>query len=481
MREIFIERRDRILRIAVKEKGHLYECFIEEEEERNEPLCGEIYKGRIKNIVPAISAAFVDIGHKKDAQMNMKKGRTYKQGDEVIVEVLTEQIGNKGAKVTEDYSVAGRYAVLTANREGLSVSRRIKDENIINNLKNELVLPNDVAVTIRTSAEDTDVIHVNKEIDAIYEKICDINEKSKYILKPQRVYGENSLLHKVLIDNINNQTSKIVVDSKDDYELIKKYIGAEDETEVILHEDYRTMFDYYGIEKEIVSLRHNTVNLKNGGQIVIDKTEALYAIDVNSSKNTSHGNKFDTAKNTNMEAAYEIGKQVRLRNLSGMIIVDFIKMRDDKDKKDVLNALRKAFYNDKTNTRIYPFTELDLVQISRRKKGKSIYSYIEEKCEACDGHGKRLKLSYIENLIRNEILRVEGENAINDFYIELSEHYEKSVKGDIFTFLKEIEGITKNIYLNFVPGIDSFKVEPLLFKKQMENLEKYRVNNIEIC
>ena len=115
MREIFIERRDRILRIAVKEKGQLYECFIEEEEERNEPLCGEIYKGRIKNIVPAISAVFVDIGHKRDAQMNMKKGRTYKQGDEVIVEVLTEQIGNKGAKVTEEYSVAGRYAVLTVN------------------------------------------------------------------------------------------------------------------------------------------------------------------------------------------------------------------------------------------------------------------------------------------------------------------------------------------------------------------------------
>lgn len=479
MREIYIERREKILRIAVKEKGHLYECYIEEE--KDEPLVGEIYKGTIKNIVPSISAAFIDIGHKKDAQINMKKSRKYKQGQDVVVEVITEQNGAKGAKVTEEYSIAGRFSVLTQGRSGLSISKRIKNEEVIDNLKNNIYVPDDVSVTIRTNAEDVDINIINDEIQSIYEKICDIDNKSKYILKPQRVYGENSLLHKVLIDNIDNSTSRIVVDSREDYEFIKEYIRKSDDIEIILHEDNRTLFDYYGIEKEILSLRNNVVNLKNGGQIVIDKTEALYAIDVNSAKNSFGSNKFENAKSTNMEAAGEIARQVRLRNLSGMIIIDFIKMKNEKDKEDIINKLRKDFYKDKGNTRIYPFTELDLVQISRRKRGKSIYSYIEEKCEFCMGHGKRLKLSYIENLIRNEIIRIEAENSIKDFCIEMNDVYESSVRGDIFEFLSSIEGLKKNIYLIFKHEVECFKVEPLLFKQQIENLKKYKVNNIEIC
>lgn len=479
MREIFIERREKLLRIAIKESGKLYECFIEEE--RDEPLLGEIYKGIVKNVVPGISSVFVDIGHQKDAHMNFPKNKKYKQGDEVIVEIITEEYGNKGAKITENYSIAGRNVALTANKSGLFISKRMKNEKIIETIKAEVVIPEDVSVTVRTNAEFSSIDAINQDIQEIYSKMTEIKEKSKYSLKPQRVFGENSLLHKVLRDNINSDTTKIVVDSEADYNIAKEYVVQEDKITLELYEEYRTLFDCYGIEKEILKLRNNRVNLKCGGQIVIDKTEAMYTIDINSAKNVSLANAEKTAKETNLEAAIEIGKQVRLRNLSGIIIIDFIKMKSNEAKVEVMKALENVFWKDKGNTNIYPFTELDLVQISRRKRGKSIYQYIEEECDYCKGKGKRLKISYISILIRNEILRVEGANSIKDFYIELNEEYEESVKADMLTFLKDIDGLDKNIYLNFVPMVEYFKVESLIFKNQIENVSRYKVDNIEIC
>lgn len=479
MREIFIERREKLLRIAIKEKGKLYECFIEEE--KDEPLLGEIYKGVVKNVVPAISSVFVNIGYPKDAHMNFSKDKKYKQGDEVVVEIIAEEHANKGAKITENFSIAGKNVALTTNKSGFFISKRIKNEEIIEKFKSEVIVPEGVSVTVRTNAESTAVEIINEEVNEIYSKLTEIKEKSRYILKPQRVYGENSLLHKVLSDNVNSNTTKIVVDSEADYKIVKEYIRYEDNIELLLHEEYRTLFDFYGIEREILKLRNNRVNLKCGGQIVIDKTEAMYTIDVNSAKNVNSSNSEKTYIETNLEAAVEIGKQVRLRNLSGIIIVDFIKMRSAEAKKQVMDALEKVFWKDKGNTTIYPFTELDLVQISRRRRGKNIYEYIEEECDSCKGRGKRLKISYISVLIRNEIVRVEGDNSIKDFYIELNEEYKESVHADMLTFLKDIDGLDKNIYLNFVPMTEYFKVESLIFKNQIENVSKYKVDNIEIC
>lgn len=480
MQEIFIERRENILRIAIKENGKLYECFIEEEKEHGEPHINEIYKGKVRNIVPGLAAAFIDIGYKKDVQLNMNNGRRYKQGDDVVVEVITEQNGNKCARVTDCYSIAGRNVVLSMKNTGIEISKRIKDDSFIERLKSEISVIDGVMITIRTNAINTSIDVINEEIEIIRDKLFDVKERSKYMLKPQLVYGDDILITKVLGDNINKETSKIVVDSDRDFKTIKKILTEHDDIEIELYEGIRNLFDYYNIEKEILSLRNNVVNLRSGGQIVIDKTEALYAIDVNSSKNIK-GSRSENAKHTNIEAAKEIGRQIMLRNISGTIIIDFIKMKNKSDKDMVVNSLKKSLEKDKNNTKVYPFTELDLVQIARRKRGKSIYHYIEEKCDICCGHGARLKLSYVEMLIKNEIIRSEGENNINDFYIEINKIYEESVKNDIFTFLNNIDGLTKNIYINYVQGSEVYKVEPLLFKQQKESLKMYKVSNIEIC
>jgi ribonuclease G len=204
----------------------------------------------------------------------------------------------------------------------------------------------------------------------------------------------------------------------------------------------------------------------------------MYVIDVNSGKHTKARDFNKTIFETNMEAAKEIGRQIKLRNLSGIIVVDFIDMRDDKQRPIVMKTLKKSLESDKGNTKIYPFTELDLIQISRRRKGKSIYEYLEEGCKKCKSNGYILKLSYLENLIKNEILRAYRENSISDFYIELDESYEESVKEDLVGFLARIDGLDKEIYLNFIDNLEGYNLEPLIFSSQKENYQSYKIKTV---
>jgi len=154
-------------------------------------------------------------------------------------------------------------------------------------------------------------------------------------------------------------------------------------------------------------------------------------------------------------------------------------MRDKSQKKIVMDALRESLKLDKGNVKIFPFTELDLVQIARKRQGKSIYEYMEEECSLCKGRGIILKLSYIEGLIKNEIIRVQEENSINCFYIEIDSVYKDKIKEDIFDFIKQIEALDKEIYLNYVDGIEGYKFEPLIFQGQKDNLKDYKVTSIE--
>ena len=474
MREIFIERREKILRIAIKEKGKLVDCLIEEE--TSEALPGEIYLGTVKNIVPGIKSAFIDIGLSVNAFMSLDSNSNIKQGQEVIVEVLKEAIGDKGPKVTCDFSIPGKYAVISSKGKGISRSKRILDEVKRTNLMNEIQPKPEGLITLRTNAAFGEFDDIKNEIDLLYERYLSILQKGKFLNKPQRIYGENLLLNKILRDNINNETKNIYVNTKEDHEVACDYINIGEEVKVHLYDDERSLFDYYHIEKEILSLRHKKVQLNSGGWIIIDKTEAMYVIDVNSGKHTKGKQTERVAEETNKEAALEIARQIRLRNLGGIILIDFIDMRNDEDKQQVLNILSKGLEKDKKRTTIYPFTELNLVQISRTRSGKSIFEYIEEDCELCKGKGNRLSLSYILMLIRDEILRYESENSIKDFYIEINAQYETYIREDIFAFLSSIEGLEKKIYLHFVQEVEYFKLEPLLFKKQIESVENYLVN-----
>jgi len=474
MRDIFIERREKILRIAVKENSRLVDCLIEEE--TNEAIPGEIYLGIVKNIVPGIKSAFVDIGLPVNAFMTLDANFPIKQGQEILVEVVKGALGDKGPKVTCDFSIPGKYVVLSSKGHGVSVSKRIFDENKRNELKDAVLPLEDVLITLRTNAAFGDIGDIKNELEILHREYLEVIRKGRFLRKPQRVFGENLLLNKILRDNINKETREIHVDTEEDFKVASDYINIGEDVKVNLYKGERSLFDFYNIEREILSLRHKKVQLNCGGWIVIDRTEAMYVIDVNSGKNTKGRNIDKTAEETNKEAAAEIARQIRLRNLGGIILVDFIDMRSHEDKKEILDILSKGLEKDKKRTVVYPFTELGLVQISRTRSGKSIFEYMEEDCELCKGKGSRLSLSYISMLIRDEILRYQSENSIRDFYIEINSQYESYVREDILSFLTNIEALDKKIYLHFVEETEYFKLEPLLFKKQIDSVQDYLIN-----
>lgn len=409
---------------------------------------------------------------------NELKDTGIKKGDELLVEVIKEPLNNKGAKVSKNISIPGRFMVLTLGESGISFSKRInsqKDKNRIAEIINEV---NGYGITMRTEsvyAEDEELL---EEKEKLIKEFDTLRNKLRYSLNLGKVYGENIILNKVIVDNLRSDC-KIITNNDEDLIEISSIIEANKDIVIEKYNKSLSLFSYYGIEKEILKLRHKKVALNCGGNIVIDKTEAMYVIDVNSSKNIK-GRSFDkTILETNLEAAKEIGRQIRLRNLAGIIVIDFIDMRDLSQKAIVMEALKDALKEDKGNVKVFPFTELDLVQIARKRRGKSIYEYIEEGCRRCNKEGFVLKLSYIEKLIRDEVIKAEEENSIKSFYIELDRNYEDIVRGDEFSFLSNINSLDNEIYLNFVDGIEGYKIEPLIFNSQKENVKNYLVKAYE--
>ncbi len=199
-----------------------------------------------------------------------------------------------------------------------------------------MIKPSELGVTVRTKAQSASIFEIQEEIEELYKNYKEVIREGKFSLNPKRLLGKGDLINKIIRDDIDAYTSSIIVDSIEDYERIKDSISNSEYLKVILYDDARSLFDYYGIEKEILSLRNNRVNLNCGGDIVIEKTEAMYVIDVNSGKNTNHKNKEKTAYETNKNAAIEIARQIKIRNLGGIILVDFIDMYSQENKKKIL-------------------------------------------------------------------------------------------------------------------------------------------------
>jgi len=474
LKEIFIERQEDFLKIAVKEDNVLKGCYIEEQ--NHLPKISDIYKGVVKNIVPAIKCAFIDIGYKKNAYMYLNDNmKSIKKGDEVLVEVIKEEIGKKGPKVINSISLPGSYVVVTNSHKKIQFSPKIKDKNFIKYIEDNLDKPADIGVVIRTKGQNVDLSILKEEVSNLYNIYENIVRKFTYYQNIGLLYGSEGILGNILRE-ISGDNYNIIVNNHIDFNYCKEFLNSKYHQEKIkIYDEPIGLFDYYGIEKEILSLRNNKVVLPSGGNIVIEKTEAMYVIDVNSAKNVKSSSLRKTALVTNIEAAKTIAEQIKLRNLSGIILIDFIDLIEDNEKQDVINTLKRYFKDDKNKTTIYNFTELNLVQIARRRTGKSIYEYIFEECVSCKGKGVKIKLSYIENMIRNNIKRLNSEQNVKDIYIEVDEFYKNEIQRDLITFIKNINALDKRIYINYIHDLDTFKIEPLMFANQIRNLENCKI------
>lgn len=471
MKEILIERKDNILRAAIKVNGKLEECLLEEN--TNEPKIGEIYKGRIKNIIHSTNSIFIDLGLDKEGYLYLSselKEKNLKKGDEVLVEILKEAVGDKGPKVSNKISLPGKYFVVS---EGFGVifSKRITLIQDIERI-NKLITPQDgIEIVIRTDAVNASTEELASELEELVSEYKRLQRELRFSLNIGKVYGSNLILNRIVRDKIKD-TTKIIVSNQEDYAFFEEKVDP-----VILqaYSGERSLFEVYNIESEILKLRHKKVNLPCGGTIVIERTEAMYVIDVNSGKNIK-GKSFEkTILQTNIEAAKEIGRQIKLRNLGGIILIDFIDLRNKEHKDIVLSELRKSLIEDKGNTKIFPFTELGLVQIARKRVGKSIYEYIDTTCKNCNGEGHVLSLSYIQDLIKDHIIKGRMENDIKAFYIKLNTLYKEEARGNIFEFLKGIDALNTEIYLNFEDEVEGFTIEPLIFQSQKDNVSKFLV------
>ncbi|MBZ2175352.1 Rne/Rng family ribonuclease [Schnuerera sp. xch1] len=415
MNYIFIDSRNGIEKVGIVEDNKLVEFYIDYQDYRK--LAGNIYRGRVVNVLPGMEAAFIDIGEDKKAYLYIKnalpKGVKFKDknirindiiknGQDIIVQVLKEASENKGSKVTTHITLPGRFIVLTPFSSKINISRKIKDEDQIKNLKEigKRMQQDDIGVIFRTKSKGIEEELLNDEYNRLIKIFRKIQREKSFLPCPKLIYKEMALSHKIIRDAFNEKIDKVIVNDEEKYNSLLNFqdlIYPNLEKKLFYDKDFNIKFRT-NINEGIKTALGRKVYLKSGGYIVIDETEALTAIDVNTGKFTGSKNLEDTVVTTNLEAAEEISRQIRLRDISGIIIIDFIDMKDSNDISLVLNKLEEYLRLDRNKANIVGITKLGLVELTRKKIRNSFGSNFLKECPNCKGKGKILE-SFIDKPI----------------------------------------------------------------------------------
>lgn len=409
-------------RAALLEEGQLVELYIERQS--GERVAGNIYKGRVENVLPGMQAAFVNIGLERNAflyvedalahpmtldedevdtdewQQRRFRGRpsigdVLRVGQEIIVQVTKEPIGTKGARVVTSCSIPGRFLVLMPSASYIGVSRRIEDTTEKERLKNiaAKIKPASMGVIVRTAAEGRDERDLKRDVNYLLKVWNRILEKAARMSAPALLYRDYDLVYRLVRDFFTDEIDRLYIDSPIEFAKAKdvlRSLAPRLKNRVALYRGELPIFEGFGIEPEIEKALRRKVWLDCGGYIVIDETEALVSIDVNTGKFIGTTNLSDTVLRTNLEAAREIARQLRLRNMAGIIIVDFIDMDSAEDQEQVLRVLEEEVRRDRVKTNIVGFTSLGLVEITRKKVRRDLDEIMQKRCPYCDGTGRLL-------------------------------------------------------------------------------------------
>ncbi len=399
-------------RVAVLDHGVIDELHIERASHRG--LVGNIYLGRVARVLPGMQSAFVEIGLERAAFLHVADIWEYRQaqhtpettpkpiekhlheGQSLIVQVIKDPIGTKGARLSTQISLAGRLLVHLPQDSHIGISQRIEDEAERTLLKDTLtkLLPADTphgGFIIRTMAEKATERDLARDVEYLTKLWADVQARSKSIKPGSLVHQDLTLAERVLRDFATEDTQRVLVDSSDAHKAMidfaLRYAPAVT-GRVQLHEGVRPLFDMYGVEQEIERALHRRVDLKSGGYVIIDQTEALTTIDVNTGGYVGVRSFDDTIFKTNLEAAQTIARQLRLRNLGGIIIIDFIDMDLSEHRAAVLDALNQAISTDRTRLTVNGFTHLGLVEMTRKRTRESLAHVLCETCPTCSRRGE---------------------------------------------------------------------------------------------
>ncbi len=424
-------------RVALVEDGAVVEFYAEKPSDHKTP--GSIFLGKVTNVLPGMQAAFIDIGEEKnaflyvddallppnleDADEEIRPSRSrrkktiselVKQGQEVLVQVVKEAIGTKGARVTRHVTFPGRYSVLMPTVNYVGVSRRITDDEERQRLRRiaKETKPKEMGIIVRTVAEKKTEEELEKDILfllKLWEKVqSDANAPG--IKAPALVHRDLGLVFRVVRDELNQDTTRLLVDDVVAYGKILDLLDAvspEMKDRIVYYRDRETpLFELYGVEHAIDRALQRQVWLKSGGYIVIDKTEALTVIDVNTGRFVGSKSLGDTVFKINMEACGEIARQLRLRDIGGIIVVDFIDMESEEERNALVQELEKALGHDHTKTVVVGITDLGLLEMTRKKVRQSIDANMTRVCPYCGGRGFVMSEETAAGKVRREIRKV---------------------------------------------------------------------------
>jgi len=411
-------------RVALIESGHIAELYIERRRERG--IVGNIYKGRVIRVLPGMQAAFVDIGLEKAAflyvadvlaemeavEQFIEGGSQHvdprgesdepvplppiedllQEGQELLVQIAKEPLGTKGARITSHISLPGRHLVYMPTVDHIGISRRIEIEEEKERLRElvEEIRPPGTGFIVRTAAEGKNGDELRSDMEFLVGLWEDIQKRVENHGAPCLIHSDLDVTSKVLRDILTEDVERIVVDNRDEYNKIVHFLSTfmpNLSYAIDMYEDDEPIFDAFGLEVEISRALGRKVWLKSGGYIIIEQTEALTAIDVNTGRFVGKHNLEDTILKTNLEAVKEVAFQLRLRNIGGLIIIDFIDMEREVHREKVHSALEEALKSDKSKTNILKISELGLVEMTRKRVRESLGRTLCEPCSYCEGKG----------------------------------------------------------------------------------------------
>jgi ribonuclease G len=482
--EIVVNVSNRETRIAMLENGQLMEYRVE----REERVVGSIFKGIVQNVLPGMDAAFVDIGLERNAFLHvgdivpeeadnspasLKRSELRRRkikdllrpGQQLMVQVTKGSRGTKGARVSTRIALPGRYVVLMPEAGTVGVSRKIEDRTERERLRRigDRILPEGFGLILRTECEGRTEAELKADVAFLQQQWQEVMKNAKRMRAPAVIHKDQTLLFRTVRDLLGEGIGKMVIDDPDEYEkvhLVASAVAPQLKDKIELFDKDVPIFDFYGIERELERLLEHKVPLKSGGSLVVDEMEALTAIDVNTGKQVGSTSLSDTIIKANLEAADEVLRQLRLRDMGGIIVIDFIDMESADDRKKVLNHFTKGLERDRARTRVGRISSLGLIEITRKRTGESVTEAISNVCPMCEGRGRISSKETVSLWIERDMWRKIKDQG-NAFLVECHPAVVEALIGADGENVEELEHeMRRGIYLraNFDMEYEEYEI-----------------------